>query len=172
MDPTVFREMFAYSFWANRQVWSCIEQLTEGQFTQDIAFSRGALRMQCIHIMGTESWWFHFLRTGEVAFLDAADYPTRAAVRAKWDEVEREVISYLAGVSDADLVRMVRPEVWDDEDQPVHAWQAMLQVAMHSTDHRAQTLASIHEMGGAGVEQDYLNYLDDQQRNNSATLHA
>lgn len=175
MDPAVFREMYAYNFWADRQVWRCVEQLTEEQFTREVAFSRGSLRNQCIHIMGTEFWWFRFLRTGNVEFLDSDDYPTRAAVRARWDTTEQEITRYLADITPADLTRKVRPEVWDADDPPVQAWQAMFQVANHSTDHRAQALATIHQFGGVVVEQDYLNYLwdqVDQQRNSSATLQA
>ncbi|HEY7833041.1 MAG TPA: DinB family protein [Ktedonobacterales bacterium] len=168
MDPAVFREIYAYTFWADRQLWTCIEQLTEEQFTQPVDFSRGSLREQCIHIMGVEFWWFRFLSTGNLEFLDASDYPTRAAVRARWDTIEAEVTRYLASVTSDDLTRLVKPEeVWDKEDQPVRAWQAMFQVANHSTDHRAQTLATIHQLGGPNVEQDYLTYLDQQRATSS-----
>jgi uncharacterized damage-inducible protein DinB len=125
--------------------------------------------------MGVEFWWFRFLRTGNVEFLDSDDYPTRAAVRARWDTIEQEVTRYLASVTPDDLTRLVKPAVWDADDPPVQAWQAMFQVANHSTDHRAQTLASIHLLGGSMVQQDYLDYIwdqVDQQRNNSATLQA
>lgn len=175
MDPAMFREMYAYNFWADRQVWQCVEQLTEEQFTQDVGFSRGSLREQCIHIMAVEFWWFRFLHTGNVEFLDSDDYPTRAAVRARWDTIEQEVTRYLAGVTPDELTREVKPDVWDEDDKPVQAWQAMFQVANHSTDHRAQTLASIHLLGGPVVQQDYLDYLSDQadqERSNSATLQA
>ncbi|PJF26553.1 MAG: hypothetical protein CUN52_15675 [Phototrophicales bacterium] len=36
---------------------------------------------------------------------------------------------------------------------------ALVQVANHSTDHRAQTLAGLHQLGATTVEQDYLFYL-------------
>lgn len=172
MTPDMFRDLYAYTFWADRRVWNCVERLTEEQFTHEVGFSHGSVRDQCIHTMAVESWWLEFLRTGRVNFLDRDDYPTRAAVRAKWDAIERDVLAYLATITEADLNRDVRPNVWEGDEQPIKAWQALLQVANHSTDHRAQTLATIHMLGGQGVEQEYLDYLFDQQRKSSATLQA
>jgi uncharacterized damage-inducible protein DinB len=159
MDAASFRDLYAYTFWADRQMWACVEQVSEAQFTQDLGYSRGSLREQCFHIMAVEHWWPHFLETGELAFPDSDDYPTRAAIRAKWDEVERRVTEYVAGLMPAELERAVRPDVWDDTDEPISAWQALLQVANHSTDHRAQVLAGLKSLGALTFEQDYLNYI-------------
>ncbi len=163
MDPAMFRDLYGYNFWAHRQVWPCIEQLSEEQFTQDAGYSVGAMRDQCVHVMAVESWWFHFLCTGELRFLEEEDYPTRQAIRAKWDDVEQTVQSYLATLTEDELQREVRPDVWDEGQQPITVWQAMLQVANHSTDHRAQVLAGLRQLGAPTVEQDYLNYLFAQQ---------
>ncbi len=38
----------------------------------------------------------------------------------------------------------------------------MMQVLNHSTDHRAQLLDSVRELGGPTDEQDYLTYLHDR----------
>ncbi|HEY7984332.1 MAG TPA: DinB family protein [Ktedonobacterales bacterium] len=159
MDATGFRDLYAYTFWADREMWACVEQLTDEQFARDLGYSRGAPREQCIHIMAVEYWWPHFLRTGELHFLRAEDYPTRAAIRAKWDEVEREATAYLAGLTPSELERDVRPDAWDAEDQPIKLWQALVQVANHSTDHRAQVLAGLKTLGAPTFEQDYLTYI-------------
>lgn len=159
MDATSFRDLYAYTFWADRQMWACVEQVSDAQFTQDLGYSRGALREQCLHLMGVEFWWPHFLRTGELRLLDEADYPTRATIRARWDEIEREVTAYVAALTPHELERDVRPDVWDAEDAPIKLWQALLQVANHSTDHRAQVLAGLKTLGAPTFEQDYLNYI-------------
>lgn len=163
MDTAYFQDLYRYNFWANRRVWACIEPLTDEQFIRNMGHSHGSLRVQCIHVMGVEWWWFRFLETGIVTFLDRGDYPTRAAVRAKWDEVEEIVIAYLETITAQDLEREVRPEVWEESRQPIKLWQALIQVVNHSTDHRAQMLASIHHLGGETVGQDYLHYLFEQQ---------
>ncbi len=163
MSIESFQEMYAYNFWANRQVWSCIEQLSEEQFTQDSGYAHGSLRAQSIHIMDVEWWWLHFLATGELSFLNEDDYVTRADVRRQWDLVEKAAMAYIQMLTPAKLERDARPEFWREERKPIKVWQALFQVANHSTDHRAQMLAAIHEMGGATIEQDYLNYAFEQQ---------
>jgi uncharacterized damage-inducible protein DinB len=159
MDASGFRDLYAYTFWADRQMWACVERMSEEQFSQDLDYSRGAVRDQCIHIMGVEFWWPHFLQTGELRFLDARDYPTRASIRAQWDDTEREVTAYVSGLTPPELEREVRPDAWDAEDAPIKLWQALLQVANHSTDHRAQVLAGLKTLGAPTFEQDYLNYI-------------
>ena len=159
MDAVSFRDLFAYTFWADRQLWACVEQVSEEQFTQDLGYSRGSLRDQCLHILGVESWWPHFLQTGQVVFVDPASAPTRAAIRVLWDGVEQRVTAYLAGLTPQELERDVRPDAWDEGDEPIKLWQALLQVANHSTDHRAQVLAGLKSLGAPTFEQDYLNYI-------------
>lgn len=163
MTREFFQEIYDYSYWAQRRVWACVEQLSEEQFTQDLESSVGALFDQCLHTMAVESWWFHFLATGELVFLQAEDYRTRAVLRTKWDETEKQVRAYLDALTPDELQREVRPDFWDEGEQPIRVWQALFQVANHSTDHRAQTLAGIHRLGGPTVGQDYLTYLAHKQ---------
>lgn len=163
MDATYFQDLYRYNFWADRRVWDCIEPLTDEQFTRDLGHSHGSIRVQCIHVMGAEWWWLRFLGAGTVTFLDRDDYPTRTAIRTKWDEVEETVQAYLQTVTAQDLERDVRPDFWDESRQPIKVWQALIQVINHSTDHRAQILAGINQLGGQTVGQDYLHYLFAQQ---------
>ncbi len=163
MSPEFFQEIYAYNFWANRRMWSCIEQLSDEQFTQDSAYAHGSLRAQCIHSMGVEWWWLHFLATGELAFLNGDDYPTRAAVHRQWELVESDVQAYVHTLTPAELERAVRPEFWKEGRKPIRVCDALFQVANHSTDHRAQILAVIHNLGGPTIEQDYLDYVFEKQ---------
>lgn len=158
MQPDEFRDLYDYNYWAHRQVWECLEQLSDEQITQDLEYSVGSLHDQCVHVMSVESWWFRFLRTGVVEFLNPDDHKTRASVRETWDVVEREVRDYLAALTPQELRREVSPDFWEGR-LTVQVWQALVQVANHGTDHRAQMLAGIHRLGGPTVEQDYLSYL-------------
>lgn len=163
MDPTYFQDLYDYTFWADRQVWGCVMQLSEEQFTRDLGYSLGTLRDQCIHLMAVESWWPRFLHSGTLVFLDPDSYPTRESIRAEWDKVEQFVSSYITTLTTEELQRDVKPDFWEDK-QPIKVWQALIQVANHSTDHRAQILAGIGQLGGATVEHGYLSYLFEKQK--------
>lgn len=161
MEAPFWQELYDYNFWANRRVWQKIMALDEALFDQPFSGERPSLREQCIHVLSVEYWWPHFLQTGVVDFLDVEPLQTRADVRAAWDGVEAKVRAYLATVTPEDLARTVRPTFWQDP-WSVQAWQGLMQVLNHSTDHRAQLLDAIRELGGATVEQDYLTYLHER----------
>jgi uncharacterized damage-inducible protein DinB len=139
-------------------VWRCVESLTEEQFKQELDYSIGAIYIQCVHTMAVESWWFHFLRTGELRFIELEETPDRPAIRTRWDAVERDVMDYIEALTPEELERDVRPDFWDADDPPIKVWEAMVQVANHSTDHRAQTLAGLHRLGAPTVQQDFLQF--------------
>lgn len=163
MDANYFRDLFAYNFWANRKVWACLEQISDEQFRQETGYSFGALYWQTLHILIVEWWWFRFLQEGVLDFPNPDDLPTRELIRAKWDETEAYVMAYLAALTPAELARAVRPEFWEQQG-PIKVWQAIYQVALHSNDHRAQILATLHQLGAPTVEQDYLGYLAEQEK--------
>jgi len=153
-----FREIYQYNYCAHRQVWRCIETLSEEQFNQPLDYSIGAIHIQCVHTLAVESWWFHFLATGELRFLELDELPDRRSIRARWDAVEAEVMDYIERLTPAELEREVHPDFWVADDPPIRVWEAMVQVANHSTDHRAQTLAGLHRLGAPTVQQDFLQF--------------
>lgn len=158
MDKTYFQQLINYNYWAHRKVWDCVMQLTDEQFKQDLDYSIGSIYVQCVHTMGVESWWFTFLRTGKLEFLEESDLPDRASIRAKWDEVETMVHAYIDSLTPAELEREVMPDFWENKPA-IKVWEAILQVMNHSTDHRAQILAGLHRLGAPTVGQDVLDYL-------------
>lgn len=158
MNADYLLELYRYNFWAHRRVWGCIEQLTEEQFDAPIDYSLGDIHNQVAHTMGVEYWWFNFLATGELNFVSEDEIATRPAIRAKWDEVEQMVLAYLATVTPVELEREVHPEFWGEARPPITVYEAILHIAMHSQDHRAQTLAGLYQLGAPTTELDWLFY--------------
>lgn len=164
MTPEYFAMLYDYTAWANRRVWACVMQLPEEKYFEELDYSIGSIFIQCLHTAAVEMWWLSFLATGEVQFVEDADaYKDRAALRLKWDEIEAANRAYIAHLTPQELEREVRPPFWEADKQPIKVWQALLQVAHHSTDHRAQTLAGLHQLGAPTVGQDVLDYLFERQ---------
>jgi len=159
MDREAFVFLYDYLFWADRQVWACVEALSDDDFDQPLDYSVGSVREQVVHTMRVEHWWPMFLATGALEFMQDVDLSTRAAIRAAWDGVEAHVKAYVGGLTPAELARLVKPPFWDADEAAIPVWQALLQVANHSTDHRAQTLAGLHRLGAATVGQDILDFI-------------
>jgi uncharacterized damage-inducible protein DinB len=164
MNRDYFVELYDYTEWANRRVWDCAMQLSDEDYFKPLDYSIGSIFIQLLHTMGVEFWWLNYLATGELVFLTEEECQSyeedRTKFRARWDTVVANNRAYLLSLSDEELGRMVKPEHFEAENQrAITVAQALCQVANHSTDHRAQTLALLHTLGVQGVEQDFLNYL-------------
>ena len=62
----------------------------------------------------------------------------------------------MASLTDEEVQREVTPPCWKPESKPFKVWEAILQVFNHSTDHRAQSLYMLHQLGAPTFQQDYL----------------
>lgn len=160
MNAQYFRRLFDYNYWAHRRVWSCVVQLSEEQFSQPSDYSVGSVHEQLVHTMEAEWLWLTRVLGNSVPRLaPASEYPTRHAIRARWDFIETEWRAYVSVLKDDDLSKLVEFESISDHTQRrMILWEALAHLLNHGTDHRAQTLARIHQVGGKTIEQDIAFY--------------
>jgi uncharacterized damage-inducible protein DinB len=161
MEPHTWQELFDYNYWCHRRLWACLMQLSDEQFTQEHD-GGWSIQLHAFHAMAVEAWWFHFLETGEVKFLEPEQLPDLADLCAQWDQIETQVRGYLARLTPAELERDVMPSFWKDK-HPIQVRQALFQLVNHSTDHRAQILSYVRRFGALTLEQDFLEYLFTKQ---------
>ncbi|MBE2183661.1 MAG: DinB family protein [Anaerolineae bacterium] len=160
MTLDYFRTLYDYNYWAHSQVWGCVMALTDEQFTRDTGFSWRSIRGQLVHVMSAEWVWFMRVNGTSPEFpLLEADFPTREKVREEWYRVEGMVRAAVEGLKPEELDEYVVYRNTQGEEFSEPLWQILLHVINHSTDHRAQTLAMIHQMGGTTVEQDFIRYV-------------
>jgi uncharacterized damage-inducible protein DinB len=161
MNADAFRYLYNYHFAENRRMWdNYILPLTYGQFTQNVDYSRGSVRDQIIHLMDADELWFSELRN--VVPLEPpppTNFDDREIIRARWDDIERNMHDYLAKLQDAMLFD--RPIKEPEEDQVLVLWQVLLHVVNHGTDHRAQLLRQLHDLGVNTTSQDFIFYIYD-----------
>ena len=166
MNADAFRHFYDYHFSENRAIWdNYISTLTDDQFSQDPGYSHGSVRNQVLHLMTVDDDWFRPLRGVEISgSTDPASVAERAAIRAHWDTVEQDIRAYLANLRDDMLFEKPFPA---GEDQDLILWQVLLQVVNHGTDHRAQLLRQLNDLGVKTVSQDYIFYVYDHPLNGS-----
>ena len=159
MNADAIRHFYEYHFAFNRFIWdSYITPLASEKFNRESAYSRGSVRDQIVHIMEADELWFSEL-TGSPF---PEDFPPaagddRPAIRAHWDGVEKKMRAYLDALTDEMLAE--KPIKEPEEDQVLFAWQVLLHVANHGTDHRAQLLRELHDLGVETTSQDYIFYI-------------
>jgi len=158
MNADAFRHFYGYHFSENRNVWDTyITSLSDEQFTRDVSYSAGSVRNQVVHLMSVDDTWFSGLRGVEIpASLDPAATAGRNSIRAHWDAVEQRMRDYLAGLRDDMLFEKPFAE---GEDKDLLLWQVLLHVGNHGTDHRAQLLRLLNDLGVKTVAQDYKFYV-------------
>ena len=117
----------------------------------------GSIRDQIVHLMSVDDIWFSGLRGLEIpAWPDPADFDDRTVLRARWDSIEQTMRDYLAKLQDETLLEKPFAE---GEDKDLIVWQVLLQVVNHGTDHRAQILRLLNDLGLKTVSQDYIFYV-------------
>ncbi len=161
MNANAFRHFYNYHFAENRKVWdSCLAALSYQQFTQAVGYSHGSVRDQIVHLMSVDEAWFSELQGVEPPeALPAVNFDDRKIIGARWDSVEQSMRAYLAELQDDMLFD--KPIKEPEEDKDLMLWQVLLQVANHGTDHRAQLLRLLHDIGIATTSQDYIFYAYD-----------
>ena len=160
MNADAFRQFYDYHFNANRMIWNLyIAALSDQQFAEETGYSHGSIRNQVVHLMSVDDSWFCELR-GEIPEpFDPAQFEKRDALRAHWDAVEQSMRDYLAELRDDML--FTKPIVLE-EDKDLIVWQVLLHVVNHGTDHRAQILRLLSDMGfDKGWPQDFMFYVYD-----------
>lgn len=159
MNADAFRHFYGYHFTENHKIWdSYVTLLSHEQFLQDVDYSHGSVRDQIVHLMSVDDTWFSGLRGVEIPEpLDPATFADRKIIRAHWDNVEQNMRDYLAELRDD----MLFDKPLSGEDQDLILWQVLLHVVNHGTDHRAQLLRLLHDVGVKTTSQDYIFYVYD-----------
>ncbi|MCU0485593.1 MAG: DinB family protein [Anaerolineales bacterium] len=161
MNASAFRQFYDYHFTENRKLWElCAHLLIYEQFIQDAGYSHGSVREQILHLMCVDDVWFSELQGIEpLEPPPAVDFDDREKLRAHWDHIEQNMRSYLAEIQDDTLFD--KPIKEPEEDQGLIVWQVLLHVVNHGTDHRAQLLRQLNDLGVKTTSQDYIFYVYD-----------
>jgi uncharacterized damage-inducible protein DinB len=159
MNAKAFRHFYDYHFTENRKLWDdYVSQLSSEQFIQAVDYSHGSVRDQIVHLISCDETWFSELRGVEpLESFPPAKVDDRKNIRAYWDSVEQRMRGYLAELRDEMLFD--KPIEEPEEDKDLIVWQVLLHVANHGTDHRAQLLRLLNDLGVKTTAQDYIFYV-------------
>lgn len=161
MSLVMLRDLYQHHFWANAQLWRCIDAISDEQLHQEHDYSIGSVFKQVFHMNLWEQYWFQSMLAGErlpqEAMLDPAECADRDALRACSQATEALERRVLADLIEEDLAHYLTPTLT--------MWQILVQMYGHGIDHRAQALAALHQMGAPTVEQSYMFYLKWRRQN-------
>ena len=161
MNAPAIRTMFDYHYGMYDRIWEIVQELSPQQFVQESDYSLGSLRNQLLHVIEVDNRWLARLQYLPLPdLLDESDFPDQAALRPTWDSIRADVLAYMNALTDADLEDVVELDFPHRGGSRRNLrWQILLHVVNHGTDHRAQILARLHELGAQTIEQDLILHL-------------
>ena len=159
MNADAFRHFYNYHFAENRKILEHVASLTFEQFTQKVDYSRGSIREQLVHLIDAEDVWISELRGVQPSepLPETTEVDDRDAIRSLWDGVEQNTRAYLEKLQDDQLFS--KPITDPEEDKELIVLQVLLHIVNHATDHRAQLLRALHDLGVDTKSQDYIFYV-------------
>jgi len=154
-----FLELFDYNAWANRTIFDTVARLPEEQYFRDLKSSYGGIHGTLCHIAWAEQLWLHrWVGKPNPTVPQGADLKSLPEVRRRWEAVEAERSTFLAGMTVARLeeTRLVKPSAGGEY---VHTYRQMFRHFInHSSYHRGQIVTFLRQLGATPPSTDLILY--------------
>jgi len=159
ITPEDARTLFAYDAWANRRMLDACAALAPEQFTRDLGSSFRSVRDTMAHILGAQWIWLErFHGRSHPALLNGDQFPDLVSLRARWMQFEGELLSYVGGLSSADLERSFDYRDMKGNPHSNLLWQTLQHLANHGTYHRGQVTTMFRQLGAKPVGTDMIGF--------------
>ncbi len=161
MIADVIRSLYRYNDWANRQILDTSARVTHAQLLEGGGPSVDSLRDTLVHTMSAQ--WVYLERWHDRApraYLAAGDFPDLAAIRARWETIERDTQGFVARLTDADLGRVVAYTNMQGERWAYPLWQQMIHQVNHATQHRSEAAMMLTKLSRSPGLLDLLYFVD------------
>jgi len=155
--------LYDYNYWANQRILQAAERVSPEQFVAPTSHTYGSLRGTLMHILSAEwIWRSRWQGDSPTAMLDPADFPTPAAIRARWDSEEQQMRAFLAALRDENLAGTVQYATTRGRPSSQILWQLMLHVVLHGMQHRSEAAAMLTDYGQSPGDIDLIVFLREQ----------
>jgi uncharacterized damage-inducible protein DinB len=161
MLHTVIRELYDYSAWANTRILDTASALTPAQLLAPGGASFDSVRDTLVHTMGAQ--WLYLERwqgRAPQALPEPATFPDLAAIRTRWDAIERDTQAFVAGLDDARLAAPLEYTNMQGEKWTYPLWQQMIHQVNHATQHRSEAAVLLTQLGHSPGWLDLLYFVD------------
>jgi uncharacterized damage-inducible protein DinB len=154
------KQLFDYGVWANALFFRVAEGLTREQAEAPAAGSFPSIVGTLGHIVSAEWVWLRrWLGESPAAMPEWVTRPSVAELKDKLAAVEAERGSFLAGLSEEDLDRVVSYRTLAGQAYSDPLGHLVRHVVNHSTYHRGQLVAQLRQLGQTPPNTDLIRYL-------------
>ena len=161
MEAQRIQELFEYNRWANKRILEVVSRLTPDEFTKEIPSSYPSLRETLAHILSAEwIWLMRWMGNSPKSMLESHDFPSISELKSRWDEVEREQLKFVSGITEDSLLNKIPYINTQGEQWSYSLLQMMQHVVNHSTYHRGQVTMMLRQIKAEPVATDFLVFYD------------
>jgi len=159
MDLQDIHLLYEFNYWAKAKMLGAVESLPEQELYKDFKTSFRGIHGTLVHICAAEHVWLQrFTGNPSPKFLKIDDLPTYGSVKAKWEEVEKGMLSHLASLNDDLLQEKFSFSTSEDKSVSSIRWQALQHLVNHGTYHRGQITSLIRQLGGTPASTDLIAF--------------
>jgi len=157
MDLQTLRRLYEFNAWADRRTLESCAVLTPEQFTQDMKSSFHSVRDTLVHILGAEWIWLErWDGRSPTALPWAPNFTDYESVRARWQEVERDLRQFVGELTQADLDRVLERRTMAGGVYTQPLWEMMQHVVNHGSYHRGQVATMLRQLGAQPAVEDLI----------------
>ena len=153
MSVASLRTLYGRHWWANRVLFDTAAGLGEVVAARDVGrqFSAPTLKGLLYHIYEVDRLWLSRWNgvSPRAVASEADDAPTMAALRARWDALEKEQAGVLDRLTDADLARPIAYTLMSGESHRVALELLLHHVVDHGTHHRSEVATMLTMVSGS-----------------------
>lgn len=161
VSRTILIGIQEHSRFANGRLLDQATKLSDAELDADRPGMFGSIRSTLLHMMQAQaSWLRRFQELDPVPSFDPADFPTIADLRRAWDVLDADTLSYLATVTDDDLLQVVHMRAWSGWEMRQPRWQAIVHQAFHQHQHRGELAMVLTTLGYSPGEIDSFDYFE------------
>ena len=161
MITDVIRTLYDYNAWANARILDTAAKLTPAQLLAPGGASFESVRDTLVHTMGAQ--WLYLERwhgRSPRAMPEPAAFADLAAIRARWDAIERDTRAFVAALDEARLGADLTYTNMQDETWTYPLWQQMIHQVNHGTQHRSEAAVLLTQHGHSPGWLDLLYFID------------
>jgi uncharacterized damage-inducible protein DinB len=141
------RGLYGYNRWANDRILDVTAVLSAEELSRDLRSSFPSVRDTLIHMVAAEWIW-----------LSRWNVATHAAMRARFDDVDRARTAFLDRLDDEALHRVVAYRNTRGQAFENPLWQLLRHVVNHATYHRGQVTTMVRQLGRDAISTDLAQY--------------
>ena len=156
----MIRGLYGYHRWANRRLFDAAAARGEDAEGREVGkqFSFPTVRRMFAHLYGADWIWLMRWKGTSPAKLPGGEIESLAALREKWDAVEKEQQAFIESLAPADLGRIVDYKNLEGKPFRLPLGLLLQHVANHGTHHRSEIATMLTMIHGSPPPTDLAIY--------------